>query len=137
MISRIGTVTVLADDALSLVKFYCETLDFGIKYAYDDYIELENEGVRFAVCSRAMMESETRHSSYREPKQGQGFTLAFPLTTYDQVDETYADLMARGAMPVQAPKTMPWGQRAAFFADPEGNIHQLFADLPRPAENDW
>jgi hypothetical protein len=29
----------------------------------------------------------------------------------------------------------PWGQRAAFFADPEGNIHGLFADLPRPAES--
>jgi len=24
---------------------------------------------------------------------------------------------------------MPWGLRAAFFTDPDGNIHELFAGL--------
>ena len=137
MRSRIGSVTVLADDALGLVKFYCETLGFSVKSAHGDYIELENDGVRFVVCSRAVMASVTGHWSYGEPKCGQVFALTFPLRSHDQVDETYADLVARGAMPVQSPKTMPWGQRAAFFADPEGNIHQLFADLPMPAEPCW
>ena len=134
MKGRIGSVTVLADDALRLVRFYCETLGFSVKGAHNDWVELENDGVRFAVRSRTIMESATGHPSYTEAKCGQMFTLAFPLRTHQEVDEAYADVVAKGAIPVQSPRTMPWGQRAAFFADPEGNIHELFADLPRPAE---
>jgi len=137
MRSKIGSVTLLADDALGLVKFYCETLGFDVKSAYDDHIELENDGVRFIVCSRSFMASVTGHPSYEDTKRGQVFALMFPLRTHDQVDEMYADVVAKGAMPVQPPTTMPWGQRAAFFADPEGNIHQLLADLPMPAESTW
>lgn len=43
---------------------------------------------------------------------------------------TDAELLANGAVAVQPPDDMPWGQRTAFFADPDGNIHELFADLP-------
>jgi uncharacterized glyoxalase superfamily protein PhnB len=134
MRARIGSVTVLADDTLRLVAFFCETLGFSVKSAHNDYIELENDGVRFAVCSRATMESVTGHRSYGSVKRGQMFTLAFPMRTHQEVDQAYAEVVAKGAVPVQSPKTMPWGQRAAYFADPEGNIHELFADLPRAAE---
>ena len=137
MRGRIGSVTILADDALGLVKFYCATLGFSVKNAHNDYVELDNDGVRFAICSRATMEIATGHSSYGETRSGQMFALAFPLRTHEEVDQTYADVLTRGAIPVQSPRTMPWGQRAVFFADPEGNIHELFADLPRPAVCHW
>jgi uncharacterized glyoxalase superfamily protein PhnB len=134
MRGRIGAVTVLADDALALVQFYCEALGFSVRNAHNDLIELENDGVRFAICSRSTMEGATGHPSYGEAKCGQMFTLSFPLRTHQEVDEAYADVVIRGAIPVQSPRTTPWGQRAAFFADPEGNIHKLHAELPRPAE---
>jgi len=31
---------------------------------------------------------------------------------------------------------MPWGQRTAFFEDPEGYIHEIFSELPTLAE-EW
>ena len=43
-------------------------------------------------------------------------------------------MLAKGVTPIQAPANMPWGQRTAFFADPEGNIHELFAELPDSAD---
>jgi lactoylglutathione lyase len=137
MKSRIGSVTVLADDVLRLVKFYCETLGFSVKSAHNDYVELESDGVRFSICSHSTMESATDHPGYAAAKCGQRFTLAFPLHTHQEVDEAYADAIAKGATPIRSPRTMPWGQRSAFFADPEGNIHELFADLPGPAECYW
>ncbi len=42
---------------------------------------------------------------------------------------SYVEFHSRGAAPVKGPADMPWGQRAAFFADPEGNVHELFAEL--------
>jgi uncharacterized glyoxalase superfamily protein PhnB len=134
MRGKIGSVTVLADDALRLVEFFCTTLGFRVKNGHNDYIELDNDGVRFAICSRATMESVTGHRSYGSIRRGQMFALSFPMRTHQEVDEAYAELVTKGAVPVQPPKTTPWGQRAAYFADPEGNIHELFADLPRPAE---
>jgi lactoylglutathione lyase len=137
MNGRIALVTILADNVLSLIRFYCDALGLEVKSASGDYVELQNGEMAFAICSRALMESVTGHPSYGEPKGGQSFGLAFPVHTHEQVDEVYASVLAKGAMPVQSPILMPWGQRTAFFADPEGNIHRLFADLPRVAEPYW
>jgi uncharacterized glyoxalase superfamily protein PhnB len=47
------------------------------------------------------------------------------------VDASYARVLEGGTKPVQPPASMPWGQRTAFFADPEGYIHELFSELPQ------
>lgn len=39
----------------------------------------------------------------------------------------YEDLISKGATSIKGPSDMPWGHRTAFFADPEGNIHEIFA----------
>nr|MBC8549829.1 VOC family protein [Candidatus Brocadiales bacterium] len=61
---------------------------------------------------------------------GQLFSLAFPCSTVEEVDKTYDKIIARGAIPIKKPSTMPWNQRTGFFADPAGNIHEVFSDLP-------
>jgi len=33
------------------------------------------------------------------------------------------------ATPVHQPQNMPRNQRAALFADPDGNIHEIFAEI--------
>lgn len=93
-----------------------------------EYVEFKSDGVRFAVCSRAIMESATGDASYRELRKGQSFELAFNVENSEALDELFAELVAKGARPVQEPATMPWGQRTAFFADPDGNIHELFTE---------
>ena len=98
------------------------------------YVEFVHEGVRFAICARSVMSNATRHPSFKLPGSGQAFELAFPLDTPEAVDRAYAEIVAGGAAPVAGPAVMPWGQRTAFFADPEGNIHELFANLPDEVE---
>ena len=41
----------------------------------------------------------------------------------------YHEITQKGAAPIKRPEDMPWNQRAAFIADPDGNIHEIFADL--------
>jgi lactoylglutathione lyase len=64
-------------------------------------------------------------------KLGQSVELAFKVETPDEVDTTYTKIIHKGATPIKSPEDKPWGQRAAFFADPDGNIHEIFADLPK------
>lgn len=128
MKGRIGLITVLTDNVPALLQFYRDILGFQAKGEVGEYMEFESEGVRFAVCSRSIMEQATGHASYKEARGGQSFELAFRVDSPEEVDRAYADIAAKGATSVKGPATMPWGLRTAFFADPDGNIHELYAD---------
>lgn len=58
---------------------------------------------------------------------GQAFELAFPCEDPNDVDESFTQLIRGGATPIHEPQNMPWNQRTALFADPDGNIHEIFA----------
>ncbi len=137
MKGKIALITVWADDVPGLAQFYRSVLGFEVESENAHCVELENDGVRFVIHARSNGQSVTGHPGYAQPKSGQSFALAFALRAHEQVDEAYADVVAKGAMPIQWPTTTLGGQRTAFFADPEGNIHQLFADLPAVAEYCW
>jgi uncharacterized glyoxalase superfamily protein PhnB len=127
---KVALITLLTDNMPAMLRFYRDVLGFQVKNDQGKYVEFENDGVRFAICSRLIMKSVTGHASYRQAKAGQSFELSFPLDTPEEVDRMYADILTKGAKPIMAPATMSWGHRTAFFADPDGNIHELFAELP-------
>ena len=131
MNGKIALITILTDNVPPLVQFYQDVLGFKVKTQNGDYVEFHNQDVRFAICSRAVMYEATGHSSYKEAQRGQLFGLAFPCNTVEEVDRTYDKIIEMGAIPIKNPSYMPWNQRTGFFADPEGNVHEVFADLPR------
>ena len=128
MHGKIALVTILTDDVPKLTEFYCDVLGFSVKTDLGGYVEFESEGVRFSICERATMAKATGHSSYEETPQGHAFELAFPVDSPEAVDRVYEEIVDKGATPIQGPADMPWNQRTAFFADPDGNVHELFAD---------
>ncbi len=127
MKGRIGLVTILTDDFPSMKGFYKNVLGFEVKEDLGSYVEFVNEGVRFAVCTRHVMHEGTEHPSYRVPSRGQAFELAFPLGSPEEVDRAYEEIVSKGATPVKGPMMMAWGRMTAFFAVPEGNIHELYS----------
>ncbi len=131
MINQIALITILTDDVPRLTAFYRDVLQFEVKQDAGGFVEFHHDGVRFAICARSILHEASGHASYAEAHRGQCFELAFPCSEPAEVDRKYAEIVARGAAPIHAPADMPWGQRTAMFADPDGNIHELFADLPR------
>jgi lactoylglutathione lyase len=129
MKSKIALLTILTDYVPDMVNFYIRVLGFKEKLNMDKYVELENEGVRFAICDREIMLKATQNREYLKTPNGQAFELAFPCDTPDDVDRSYEFIVANGAKPIQPPASMEWGQRTAFFADPDGNIHELFSEI--------
>jgi catechol 2,3-dioxygenase-like lactoylglutathione lyase family enzyme len=130
MKGKIGLVTVLTDDVPSMRAFYRDVLGFVVREDLGNYVEFANEGVRFAICTREVMLEGTDHPSYRATRAGQAFELAFPLDSPAEVDRAYDEIVSKGATPIKEPEVMPWGRRTAFFADPEGNIHELYSLKP-------
>ncbi len=131
MLNQITLITILTDDVPRLAAFYRDMLHFEVKQDLGVYVEFHNDGVRFAVCARSILQEASGHAAYAEARRGQTFELAFPCAAPAEVDRAYAEIVAQGATPVHAPADMPWNQRTAMFADPDGNIHELFADLPK------
>ena len=112
--------------------FYRDVMGMEVEFEMsDNYVEFKHPGIRFAISTSAVMLEETKHKSYAEAKQGQAVELAFLVDKPEEVDSTYAGLVKKGAVAITPAADMPWGQRAAFFADPDGNIHEVFAHLPK------
>ncbi|MFN8597020.1 MAG: VOC family protein [Anaerolineae bacterium] len=130
MTNSIALITILTDDVSRLAAFYRDALGFAIKQDMGGYVEFESAGVRFAVCARSILHEASGDASYTEQRRGHAFELAFPCDSPADVDRAYADIITKGATPIHAPADMPWGQHTAMFADPDGNIHELFANLP-------
>lgn len=124
-------ITVLADDVGRLAAFYRDALGMTIEVQELNYVAFGGEGIRFAVFSRAQMGPNTHdHAAYRTAFSGQAFELNFQCTDANAVSTRFEHLIRNGAQSITEPKTMTWGHFTGFFADPEGNIHSLFAVLP-------
>lgn len=129
MKAKIDLVTIITKDVPALVRFYRDVMGFNPKTDMGNYVEFDMEGVRFSVCHYSELQNATGNSSFQEPRAGQSFELAFLVDSARDVDRTYAEIISKGATPIREPANMPWGQRTAFFADPDGNIHEIFAEL--------
>ena len=127
MKAQISLVTIWTNDIEKMKNFYSQVLEFKIEGDLGGYVEFENNGVRFAICTRDVMYAYS--SEYRKESTGQGFELAFPCENPRDVDESFKKLVSAVAVAVHEPEDMPWNQRTAFFADPDGNIHEIFANI--------
>ena len=127
MLGRIGLVTIITGDIPGMKRFYSEVLGFECIDDLGNYVEFRNKGVRFALTTPDVMYEGTEHPTYREEKKGQSFELAFPLPTAEDGGKAYDEVIGKGATPIKAPEMMPWGRMTAFFADPDGNIHELYS----------
>lgn len=124
---EINLITIWTDEIDKMRNFYNQVLGFRIKNDLGDYVEFENTGVRFAICLRNVMEGYS--NEYTKKAVGQSFELAFPCKNTNDVDKSFKQLILRGATSIQEPQNMPWNQRNALFADPDGNIHEIFAEI--------
>ena len=125
-INMVGIITSQLD---TMVEFYRDVMGMTIITQMDNYVEFEQQGIRFALSTSQVMRTTTGHPSYDQKTQGQVLELAFLVHSAEEVDTTYQHLIANGATAVKDPEDKPWGQRAGFFADPDGNIHEIFANL--------
>ncbi|MCR1953194.1 MULTISPECIES: VOC family protein [Clostridium] len=127
MKTKLNLITIWTNNVNLMKDFYNSALGFTIKSDLGNYVEFENEGVKFALCSREVMYDY--NNEYKDKACGQSFELSFSCKTPDEVDETFNKLISKGATPIHKPKTMALNQRTALFADPDGNIHELFSEI--------
>lgn len=93
---EINLITIWTDEIDRMRNFYNQVLGFRIKNDLGNYVEFENNGVRFAICMRNVMYSYS--DEYRKKAVGQAFELAFPCENPNDVDEAFKKLVAMGQL---------------------------------------
>lgn len=129
MKAQINMIGIITNNFDAMKNFYNETLGFKILMELESYVEFKSEGVRFAISTGEVMHQATGEKGYLETRAAHKFELAFKCDNTQAIDSDFQKLIEKGAKEIKAPTNMPWGQRTAFFADPDGNIHELFCEL--------
>jgi predicted enzyme related to lactoylglutathione lyase len=106
-----------------VMKLSLQFQDETLGYAYFDTGKVGLELMRHDNFAAAMGES----TPVPVP-QGRQVVIDFRV---DNVDITYAELIAQGATSVSTPQDRPeWRARTAHIADPDGHVIEIYTSLP-------
>ena len=117
---------LLVEDMGTMIRFYRDVMGFAITEPEDTVnVYLKKDGVLFMLYERKNFEKMTGHAyEYLKGLNGH-YEIALKVDSFAEVDKTFEAATSRGAKPVMAPETMPWGQRTCYIADPEGNLIEI------------
>ena len=120
--NQIQYLVLITDNFPRAKEFYTKVLGFTVdeEIPEDEYVQFRLDNLILAIFSRTQM-SQVIDEKYLAKPGGALYTFA----EVADVDQTVADLKIKGVKFIKEPKTQPWGQRTAYFTDPDGHIWEI------------
>jgi lactoylglutathione lyase len=132
MMRKVSAVVLFVDDLERCMAFYRDAVGVPVTGGDDAsyYFRIEDQDfVLLKVSSAVNMISEEAVL----PKGGAGHRVLLCVGV-ENVDAVYKTFTERGVTFIKPPTSQPWGRRTAYFADPEGNLWELWHSLPAEGE---
>lgn len=121
---KLTQVRLLVTEYEACYSFYRDTLGFSVSYEDEDYASFEAGNAIVAINKRAMMAGITGTTDLPVAAECQDRVLVH--FQVDDVDQTVAELRAKGVVIVAEPTDRPtWGSRTAHFRDPDGTLIEI------------
>ncbi len=128
MSTRLFMLVIHVKDIKSMVAFYRDVLGFETDWdGKGSWAEFRNRGIFFAMYDRAALEEHFATLTWPSGPNGT-FSLAIDLPRFREVDALFERAVAGGATPIglpEGPKEYGLAMRAAWIADPEGNLIEI------------
>ncbi|MEG1824986.1 MAG: VOC family protein [Cloacibacillus sp.] len=123
---KLDGLGIMVDDMPTMVRFYRDVLGFEITEDENaSNVYLKKDGTLFLLYRKSDFEKMTGKSfSYVKGFNGH-YEIALSVSNYASVDSAFERVTNLGARAVMPPTTEPWGQRACYVADPEGNLIEI------------
>ena len=130
-----GTV-LYVDEVSAVVDFYLRAFDWKLRF-FDEalgFAELETGGSTLAIAAHSLGEL-LMQEGYVRTADGKPAGVEIAFLTVD-VATSFAKAIAEGALPITAPKRMPWGLEVAYVRAPEGTMIG-FSEPPPSTIQSW
>lgn len=104
------------------LKFYKDVLGFKLKREVpeDEFAEFKTSRLKFALFGKRQLVKMLGEKYVGKPGNA---VYTFPES--NDVDKQYEGLKAKGVKFIKEPETQLWGQRTAYFTDPDGHIWEI------------
>jgi lactoylglutathione lyase len=132
MIDHFNAYAIPVRDLEKCVSFYRDKLGLKLKDKEADiaYFVFENQD-RPGVALVTMKSAVELISEPQVRPEEEAIHRSYFAVFLDDVDKEYEELRAKGVHFVRSPETKPWGQRIAYFDDPEGNLWEISTFLKK------
>jgi predicted enzyme related to lactoylglutathione lyase len=118
------SIRIITDDVARLVEFYERVTGVAATWANEDFAELTTASATLAIASTRTVGLFAPGSA--QPAGNRSVILEFLV---DDVDRVHQNLTGFVEDFVNEPTTMPWGNRALLFRDPDGNLVNFFTPV--------
>jgi catechol 2,3-dioxygenase-like lactoylglutathione lyase family enzyme len=120
MFDKLFAVCLLVEDFEKSLKFYKDTLGLKIK---------SQEGTQFAGfdlkgTEMAIFQKDGATAMFPKKHMGNGGGVVVGYHV-ENLNKACKELKAKGVDIFEGPKTTPWGQKVAYFKDPDNNIWEV------------
>lgn len=128
MFHKVNAVVLLVQDFEKCLTFYRDTLGLEVAQLEPKFVAFKMEGQDFALqeLSEATQMFNVQGAA---PAASKGADHVMLCAGVDNVDQAYETLKAKGVEFIKPPTDQPWGIRAAYFRDPEGNVWEILHPL--------
>ena len=125
---KFASTRLVARDIKNLVGFYEKVMNKKAEWLVPTFAEIVTPAATLAINTAETVALFKEGSA--EPGANRTAILEFQV---DNVDAEFARLKAEVQV-VLEPKTMPWGNRAAQFRDPEGSLVSMYTPVTDAAK---
>jgi lactoylglutathione lyase len=127
-LSKIDAVTLFVADPRSSREFYERVFEVKVLVEDANSVAFAFEGAIINVLARAAAPELVAPADVATANSGASFQITLEV---DDVDQACARLAGLGVALLNGPVDRPWGIRTASFADPDGHIWEVAAQLPK------
>ncbi|HEX2234380.1 MAG TPA: VOC family protein [Thermoleophilaceae bacterium] len=122
---RFGYTILYVRDVAASVRFYERAFQQPARLVHESgqYAELETGPTTLAFAAHELASANLPNELAPGGRAGaDGFEVCFVT---EDVERAYARAVEAGAEVVSEPRVKPWGQRAAYVRDPDGNLVEI------------
>lgn len=119
MFTEIFALCLLVNDFEKSLDFYKSILGLEVNSVNNKFADFKLNGTSLAIFQK---DEATQMFPAKYMKSGGGSVIAFQVKN---IDKSCTDLKLKGIEIIEGPKTTPWGQKVAYFLDPDLNIIEI------------
>lgn len=122
MTKKIMAIALVVADLKKSISFYRDKLGLEVQNESESFADFKTDGTTIALLDKNTAK-DLCGGLLSVSSDSRPMILAWDAV--DDVDEYYSKLKNAGVKFLIEPKTMPWGQRVAYFADPDNNLWEI------------